>query len=56
MAYLLPNHLREPYVSLERFGLMIVLLLVMTGSLGMILGATLWPMVDLVDTLTGGGW
>lgn len=56
MAYLLPNHLREPYVSLERFGLMIVLLLVMTGSLRMILGATLYPMVGLVDTLTGGAW
>lgn len=56
MAYLLPNHMRESYVSLERFGLMIVLLLVMTGSLRMILGATLWPMVGLVDTLTGGAW
>jgi len=56
MAYLLPNHMRESYVSLERFGLMIVLLLVMTGTLGMILGATLGPMVDLVDTLTGGAW
>lgn len=56
MAYLLPNHLREPYVSLERFGLMIVLLLVMTGSLRMILGATLYPMAGLVDTLTGGAW
>ncbi|MDP6739538.1 MAG: site-2 protease family protein [Planctomycetota bacterium] len=56
MAYLLPSHMREPYVSLERFGLLIVVLLVMTGSLGMILGATLGPMIDVVDTLTGGRW
>ena len=56
MAYLLPSHMREPYVSLERFGLLIVVLLVMTGSLGMILGATLGPMIDVVDMLTGGRW
>jgi Zn-dependent protease len=56
MAYLLPNHLREPYVSLERFGLLIVLLLVMTGSLRVILGATLGPMIGIVDALTGGIW
>ena len=56
MAYLLPNSLRESYVSLERFGLLIVLLLVMTGSLRMVLGATLGPMIDVVDMLTGGIW
>ena len=56
MAYLLPNHMREPYVSLERFGLLIVLLLVMSGSLRVILGATLRPMIGLVDVLTGGIW
>ena len=56
MAYLLPQRMRGPYVSLERFGLLIVVLLVMSGALGLVLRATLGPMVALVDVLTGGVW
>ena len=56
MAYLLPERMRGPYVSLERFGLLIVVLLVMSGALGLVLRATLGPMVALVDVLTGGVW
>lgn len=56
MAYLLPSGLRETYVGLERFGMILVFALLFTGALGAILNATILPMVQAVDFITGGKW
>lgn len=56
MAYLLPSGMRETYVGLERFGMLLVFALLMFGVLGRILNATIFPMLDAVDFLTGGRW
>lgn len=57
MAYFLPGGLRESYVALERFGMLIVLGLFMTGSFEFVLRSTLDPMWRVVlGPLTGGIW
>ncbi len=56
MAWILPSGMRESYVALERFGLLIVFGLLMLGVLNTVLMATIRPMYDAVDFLTGGVW
>lgn len=56
MAYLLPGGLRESYVGLDRFGMLIVFGLLYFGVLGRILSATIYPLWDAVNFLTGGAW
>ena len=58
MAWLLPSSLRETYVSLERFGLLIVLVVIYV--LGDYFMPILWRAIldtwGAVDFLTGGVW
>lgn len=56
MAWLLPSGLRESYVGLERFGLLIVFGLLATGALHNVLLATYRPVLDAVHFLSGGTW
>lgn len=56
MAFLLPSGLRERYVELERFGMLIVFALLFTGVFGTILVSTLYPARDFIDAITGGAW
>ncbi len=56
MAYFLPRPLRETYVSLERFGMLLVFLLLMSGSLTPILGPAIGSMMNALDVVTGGVW
>ncbi|MCP3915393.1 MAG: site-2 protease family protein [bacterium] len=54
MAYVLPSSLREQFVSLERFGMIIVFALLFSGVLTTVLRATILPMVRFVQILAGG--
>ena len=56
MAYLLPPSLREPYVGLERFGLLIVFALFLSGAFLAILSAAIDPLFEAVNILSGGTW
>ena len=57
MAYLLPaGDIRRVYVGLERFGLLLVVLVLMTGVLNDIVIGALYPMRDFFNGLTGGRW
>jgi Zn-dependent protease len=56
MAYFLPRPLRESYVSLERFGMLLVFLLLMSGGLNSILGPAIGSMMNALDVITGGVW
>jgi len=55
MTWLLPQGMRAGYASLERFGFVLVLILLMSGVLGMILGPMLNPLQDFVDFVTSAG-
>lgn len=57
MAYLLPQPLREPYVGLERFGLLLVIgfIYLLPGGRYVILDAIQWLFSQLYDA-TGGDW
>ncbi|MFT4538901.1 MAG: Zn-dependent protease [Planctomycetota bacterium] len=55
MAFFLPSPVRESYVALERFGMIIVIVLFMSGALHGILGVTLNPLLSFYHlSLTGG--
>lgn len=56
MAFLLPAGMRESYVGLERFGMIIVFALLLSGALRTIIGSTIPPMIDFINMLTGGIW
>jgi hypothetical protein len=47
---------RETYVGLERFGMLIVFGLLFTGIFGTVIRGAMDPALDLVDFLTGGIW
>ncbi len=55
MAWLLPDSLRAGYVGLERFGLLIVMMLILTPVFRIILGATMPGVWSLVNAITLGG-
>jgi len=57
MAYLLPKSLREPYVALERFGLLLVIGVIyfVPGVQPSLIDAINW-LFDRVFELTGGRW
>ena len=48
LAQFLPSRLRIYYASVQRFGLLIVLLLLLTGALGRIISFIVFPLVDLI--------
>ncbi len=54
MAWLLPASVRETYVGLERFGMLIVFGLLFTGLFGTVIRGAMNPALDMVDYLTGG--
>ena len=56
LAWLLPPSLREPYVGLERWGLVIVVVLLMTNALSSVIQLAFFPVRDAVDLLSGGVW
>lgn len=56
MAFILPQSLREGYVSLERFGMVIVLGLWFLGIFRLILFPVMGYLHTVVDFLTGGTW
>ncbi len=57
MAYLLPPGVRETYVELERFGMLLVVALLFTGVLRSVIFAVYNPLFDLITgPLTGGVW
>ena len=57
MAWLLPEGLREPYVALERFGLILVVILVlMVPPVNAMLGGAVDGLWRALDALTGGSW
>jgi Zn-dependent protease len=57
MTYILPAQLRAPYVGLERFGLLLVIVFIffVPGVRESVLGAMIW-MFELLDRLTDGPW
>lgn len=56
MAYILPSGIRETYVGLERWGMLIIFALLYLKILHQILGATMAPLLNAVDFLSGGHW
>jgi Zn-dependent protease len=58
MTWLLPTSLREPYVALERWGMIIVILLLVVPQLGFrpLLFSGMNAAYQLIDFLTGGPW
>ena len=56
LAWLLPASIRETYVGLERWGLLIVFALLMAGVLNTLINSTLTPVLRVVDLLSGGAW
>lgn len=56
MAWLLPSSLRETYVGLERFGMLIIVALLLTGTLQAVLYTAIRPAFQAVDFLSGGTW
>ncbi len=56
MAYLLPSNLRETYVTLERYGMLLIVALLVSGALHFVLNFSFGPMLSLVDTITGSAW
>ncbi len=56
LAWLLPSGLREPYIALERWGMLIIFALLLTRGLRVILTTTVNPIIDFLNTLTGGAW
>lgn len=54
--YLLPASMRDGFAVLERFGLILVFILLMTRTLDPIIWPAMDSMVLVVDTLTGGNW
>lgn len=56
LAYFLPSGLRQTYIALERFGMILIFGLLLLGVTGRIIEGAFWPMYDAVDYLTGGNW
>jgi Zn-dependent protease len=56
MTWLLPSSLRDGYVALERFGMILVMVLVISGALRFFLFPMMNVMVGWADFLTGGSW
>lgn len=56
MAFLLPKGIRESYVALERFGMIIVFALFFTGVFRILVIPLMNYLGDAVDFLTGGVW
>ena len=57
MAWLLPSSIRDSYVALERYGMILVLILVfMVPGFHRFLMSGIFQLGDIVDTLTGGTW
>lgn len=56
MSYLLRGPAREAYESFERFGIVIVIVLVATRSLHGILWSAMEAAYGFLDTITGGPW
>jgi Zn-dependent protease len=57
MAWLLPEGLRDSYASLERFGLILVLaLMLMVPSVGRMISEAVNALLRGMDSLTGGTW
>ena len=58
MAWLLPSSLRSSYVALERFGLIIVILLISQGWLSWLIWPTIYFLEDLTQMVIslGGIW
>jgi len=57
MAWLLPDSLREPYVGLERWGMVLVLLLVfLVPGFQPMLWSGITAVYGFIDTITGGTW
>jgi len=56
LAWILPASLRETYVGLERYGLLIVFALLMTGTLNSVISEAFYPLRDVVIFLSGGVW
>jgi Zn-dependent protease len=57
MAWLLPTTLREPYVALERVGLLLVMAFIyfVPGTMSLVVGG-MRHMRELIDAMTGGVW
>ena len=47
LALYLPRDIQLSYIKLERYGMLIILLLLMTGILGKILGFFVWPLINI---------
>lgn len=56
MTWILPSSLREGYASLERFGMILIMILVISGVLRYALIPMMDVMVGWADFLTGGSW
>jgi Zn-dependent protease len=57
MAWLLPESLREPYVALERWGILLVVALIFfVPGFRPFLGSGISVMFQAIDAMTGGAW
>ncbi len=56
LAFFLPGELRYAYMSLERFGLIIVFALLYFNVVGTVVSSAVEPMYATVNFLTGGSW
>ncbi len=53
VAFFLPNHLAWPYMSAGKYGFLILILLMVTGALGLILGPIVGATNDIILTTFG---
>ena len=56
LSYLLPSSLRQGYDQIERFGMLIIVLLIWGGGLWPLIHGALADVVDLINWGTGGAW
>ncbi len=58
LAWILPPRFRDTYVQLERFGMLLVLLLFFFGPMRFLIGSALGPLYSMVDWIStlGGLW
>lgn len=56
VAFLLRGQARETYAMFERFGLVIVVILMVSGVLSKVLVPAVFSTLDFLDNITGGTW
>lgn len=56
LTWLLPPKLRDGYDALGRYGMLILVVLMISGSLWALVGPIMSPIYDFIQLITGGRW